>query len=251
MNFHDQVRHNHPERSEGHGCWANQTLRCAQSLPWTKGRDNRPALSRPFYRSCLLKIITVWSGFIVGINSATCIQSLVPLSFIPRWSFVPQSWCAMFSELRILGDMFSLFWQLRSMVHVNFLTWTIEHYSFSRLFLFDGWGKLPEASQKQRHRIDWTASGFDGSVQIFDQSRPDMDKFIASVLPWAGARMRREGISFNHVGTKSTYALNTLNKITDARLPCEMPTAPNNRREPRRKGAPGLSPAPGRRPAGR
>lgn len=87
--------------------------------------------------------------------------------------------------------------------------------------------------------------------QIVDETRPDLDAYIAKASPVLGNGLKRMGISYAHIGTRSIYALNALNKVTDDMLPGEMPPVPQNSREPRRRGAPGLSPAPVRRPAGR
>ncbi len=43
--------------------------------------------------------------------------------------------------------------------------------------------------------------------------------------------VRSARVCYTHVGTQSIYALNTLNKVTDALLPSEMPPAPQNREE--------------------
>jgi hypothetical protein len=44
----------------------------------------------------------------------------------------------------------SVIWQWCSMVHGNFLTWTIEHSSSSRSFVFDCSGKLPKGGQSSK-----------------------------------------------------------------------------------------------------
>lgn len=98
-----------------------------------------------------------------------------------------------------------------------------------------------EASREQRERIEWTLTGYHGWSQIVDDTRPDMDAYIAEASPLLGSVMRRAGISYNHVGIHAIYALDALNKVTDAMLPKEMPPAPKNKREP----------APRRWPAGR
>lgn len=90
-----------------------------------------------------------------------------------------------------------------------------------------------EASREQRERIDDTHTGYYGWEQIVDGTRPDIDTYIAEASPLLGNMMRREGISYAHAGTRSIYALNTLNKVTDTMLPSEIPPAPPNRREPR------------------
>ena len=65
-----------------------------------------------------------------------------------------------------------------------------------------------------------------------------MDEYISEALPLLGNALRQKGITYNHIGTKSIYALNTLNKVNDAMLPHDMPPAPKNRREPARRQRP-------------
>lgn len=79
--------------------------------------------------------------------------------------------------------------------------------------------------------------------QIQDFTSPHFDEDIAAASPLIGAWMKREGISYNHVRTLPIYALNALNKVTDAMLPSEMPPAPRNSREPQRRATTTLSAA--------
>lgn len=95
-----------------------------------------------------------------------------------------------------------------------------------------------EATREQRARIDNLHIGYHGWSQIVDTTRPDLDAYIAEASPLLGDFMKRKGISYTHVGTKSIYALNALNKVTDAMLPSEMPPAPQNRKEPARRTRP-------------
>ncbi len=87
----------------------------------------------------------------------------------------------------------------------------------------------------------WAVQFYDGKPR-----RRDMDAYVVEASPLLGNIMRQHGISYTHVGTKAIYALNALNKVTDAMLPSEMPPAPQNRKEPARRTLP-----PGRRPVGR
>jgi len=104
-----------------------------------------------------------------------------------------------------------------------------------------------EASRDQRERIDNLHSGNDGwTPQIVDETRPDADAYIASASGLLGEMMRQGGISFDTARLKSIYALNALNKVTDAMLPSEMPPVSPNRREPRRRTTSNIS-APQRR----
>jgi len=113
-----------------------------------------------------------------------------------------------------------------------------------------------EASPEQQERIAHTLSGFEGEVQLVNNTHPGYDDWL-----------RSEDI-YTHIDSPIIYALNVLNKVTDAMLPGEMPPAPKNRREtrqrPRRRKNPAWlrtywtegpgpikSPAPGRQPAGR
>ena len=95
-----------------------------------------------------------------------------------------------------------------------------------------------EASFKQQERIDNLRTGIHGRPQIIDDTILYADGYIASASPLLGEFMRKQNMSFNHVGIKSIYALNVLNKVTDAMLPQEMPPAPKNRREPARRTRP-------------
>ncbi|SRR6266851_2692571 len=100
-----------------------------------------------------------------------------------------------------------------------------------------------EASLDQQVRIfedslnneKWDNSTW--AVQFYDgkPGRRNMDAYIAEASPLLGAVMTQHGISYNHLHTKVIYTLNALNKVTDAMLPQEMPPAPQNRREPRRR----------------
>jgi hypothetical protein len=102
-----------------------------------------------------------------------------------------------------------------------------------------------EASIEQQTKIfgdninnqNWDNSNW--AVQFYDgQPGRNMEEYIAEAVPsWLSSALRRKGI--NYVGTKAIYALNVLNKVTDAMLPSEMPPAPKNRREPARKRTPG------------
>ncbi len=92
-----------------------------------------------------------------------------------------------------------------------------------------------EATREQRARIGELRTGYHGWSQIVDESRPDMDEYIAGISPLFANAMRLSGFSLNQVGTKAIYALNALNQVTDAMLPSEMPPAPQNRREPRQR----------------
>jgi len=69
--------------------------------------------------------------------------------------------------------------------------------------------------------------------QIEDEYRPDLERRVAEASPLVDAFIRREG-GYDIYGTQAIYALNALNKVTDAMLPSEMPPASQNRREPRR-----------------
>lgn len=95
-----------------------------------------------------------------------------------------------------------------------------------------------EASPDQRERINDTLTGYHGHSQIVDDTRIDMDEYLAEVAkttPFLGAFLKADGVSYNHARLKSVYALNALNKVSDNMLPVEMPPAPPNSREPRRK----------------
>ena len=68
--------------------------------------------------------------------------NLQPIYYFLLRSIHPHCLCQRYLTM-LVSKRFWAFWQWCSMVHGNFLTWTIEHSSSSRSFVFEGSGKLP------------------------------------------------------------------------------------------------------------